>query len=109
MNKVQAIDGSALVPSERAIPCGLYAGMFPFGAITVTLDNGETLNIQSIDLTYFDYQGENIDTSKQWVDFDDKKWQSWVEHNAAITTTKLVGLLPASFSGLVNITIACTQ
>jgi hypothetical protein len=97
LNKTVALDGSALVGDGFAVPCGLYAGMFPEGAVVVTLGNGTVLPLNQGGLTVFSYNVHNFNASAQWADLTSAYFQSWMEQNAAIPTTKLVGTLGGSF------------
>lgn len=83
--------------------------MFPSGTVTVSLGSGAILNLTSQDLTFFSYNFLNVNLSKQWTDLETQPFQSWMEHNAGIGTTKLMGHLPTNFTGLVQVNITSTS
>ena len=45
MGKTTAVDGTALNPSDYAIPCGYFEGMFPVSSISVAYSNGTALPV----------------------------------------------------------------
>lgn len=53
MGKTVAVDGSALNPTNYAIPCGYFAGLFPVETISVSYINGSAIPIVMADLSNF--------------------------------------------------------
>ena len=49
----------------------------------------------------------NFNPDSQWVDLTNPAFQSWMEQNAVIKLTKLMGTLRGNFEGLLQIEIVC--
>ena len=79
--------------------------MMPIDTISATYVNGSVLAIDRTDLTNFEYDIGNINTSIQWADLTSSTFQTWMEPNAMLTTTKLIGRFTYTLEGVVNITI----
>lgn len=79
--------------------------MLPFNTITATYTNGSAITIDTADLTNFNSDFGNINRSVQWADLTSNLFQSWMEPNAELKTTKLIGRFTSTLEGVVNITI----
>ncbi len=103
INKTISIAGTELDPNGYAIPCGYYASMFPSGTITITTGNKSMITVDQTELTVFDYEVDNFNPNTQWVDLTSQPFQSWMEQNAIISLTKLIGKVKGKFEGLLQI------
>lgn len=50
----------------------------------------------------------NFNPGSQWADLASPVFQSWMEQNAVIELTKLMGTLRGNFEGLLQIEIVCS-
>lgn len=80
--KDTAIDGSTLVPSAVAIPCGLMAKSFPndkFNTLTDSSGNIKDILATGIADTWYKDLFKNIDKSLQWQDMEDERFINWMK------------------------------
>jgi hypothetical protein len=81
------------------MPCGRYASLFPQTTLSITFNENTVLPIKGDDLSVFSYKATNADLAKQWIDLTNPLFQNWMEQNADVSTTKLLGTISGGFQG----------
>ena len=107
--KTSNIANGALNPSGKAVPCGLYAGMFPINSMGLQFSNGTSIPIRTEHLSVFDYEVRNGDTSQQWTNMEGVQFQQWMEQNAAVELVKKIGEVDGPLEGNITFSIQSTH
>jgi hypothetical protein len=101
--------GGPLSPDALAMPCGRYASLFPQANLIITFNGNTNLPLKGDDLSVFSYRAINANLAQQWIDLTNPLFQNWMEQNADVSTTKLMGTISGGFQGQLQFFLSRTH
>ena len=107
LNTSVAIDGTKLVGSNKAIPCGLMAKTFFNDTYTFSINN-ESIVVDSSDIAFDkdkDLYSKNGYPSKQWLNLTDQHFIVWMRPSGLPNPRKLWGKIDRDLKKGDNISI----